>query len=85
MDNEFLATDEQIQIDWENHIKRVMVQGGWTCDVDDETKLGFIITDKNGKRHSRDYDKRTHSFVQLTDLDRKINLKCTKESNDSST
>lgn len=81
MENELLVTDEQIQMGWENSIKDMMIKAGWTCDVDDQTKLGFIITDKNNQRFCRDYDKRTHSFIQLA-MDQKINLKCTKESND---
>jgi hypothetical protein len=81
MENELLVTDEKIQIEWENYTKNMMIKSGWTCDVDDQTKLGFIIHDKEGKRHCRDYDKRTHSFIQLA-MDQKITLKSTKETND---
>jgi hypothetical protein len=69
------------QAEWEQSIRDMMIKVGWTCDIDDETKLGFIIKDKEGQRFCRDYDKRTHSFIQLA-MDQKITLKSTKETND---
>lgn len=47
------------QIKWEEAITRWMIQGGWIKDKDDDTTLGFIIIDNNGKKFCRDYNKKT--------------------------
>lgn len=79
--DEWLATNEQIQIDWENHIKKIMVKSGWICDIDNDEKLGFCF-EKDGAKQIRDYDKKSHTFVQF-DPDHKITLRVTRPCSDS--
>jgi hypothetical protein len=31
------------QAEWESSIKKMMVKAGWTCDVDSDKILGFVI------------------------------------------
>lgn len=52
------------QLEWEELIKKWMIDSGWQCDRDDETTIGFSFIE--GERHwIRDYDKKKRRFVQF--------------------
>ncbi len=60
------------QAEWEKSIKEYMVNGGWTCDRDDEKTLGFKFT-QGESEWIRDYDKKERRFVQF-DGNQRVNL-----------
>ncbi len=60
------------QDEWESFITEWMTRGGWVCDRNDETTLGFSY--KQGDSHwIRDYDKKNRSFVHY-DGNVRVNL-----------
>jgi len=59
---------------WERSIKKMMSDGGWTMDIDNDDKIGFVFMDEKGDKWIRDYDKKTRTFVHFNG-DHKINLK----------
>ena len=62
---------------WGKYLKDKMISLGWTCDIDNETTLGFSLID--GKAHwMRDYNKKTRSFVQMNG-NQVVNLRMSKE------
>ncbi len=65
------------QEEWEKEVMEFMIDGGWTCDRNDETTLGFSFVEEE-HRWIRDFDKKKRRFVQF-DGNRKLNLKATKE------
>ena len=63
---------------WEASIKRLMLEGGWTMDRDNETTLGFTFREDNGDEWIRDYDKKSRTFVHFNGS-QKINLVQSKD------
>lgn len=64
------------QAEWERLITEWMISCGWEKYMDDETTLGFTISE--GERTwSRDYDKTTRRFIHMEDTWR-VNLKPTR-------
>ena len=58
---------------WEDSVKHMMIEGGWTMDRDDDTTLGFVFREDNGDEWIRDYNKKSRTFVQFNGS-QKINL-----------
>lgn len=63
---------------WEDSIKRMMLEGGWTMDRDNENTLGFVFREDNGDEWIRDYDKKSRTFVHFNGS-QKINLIVSKD------
>ncbi len=62
--------------EWES-LKTQMESCGWTCDIDTDEKLGFIMKVDDDHEWIRDYDKKTNRFVQFNGK-QKINLMVSK-------
>ncbi len=52
------------QEEWENKIKKYMIDSGWNFEKDTETNLCFGFKE-NENHWMRDYDKKTHRFIQF--------------------
>lgn len=63
---------------WQDSIKKYMLSKDWILDRDDESTLGFYF-DEPPAKWIRDYDKKTHRFVQFN-ANKKLNL--IREKND---
>lgn len=50
---------------WEEKVIEYMTAHGWTCDVNDENRLGFVFKEDEEHEWTRDYDKKTRTFVQF--------------------
>lgn len=65
------------ELEWQESCKRYMLEGGWTLDKDDEKTLGFYF-DEPPAKWIRDYNKKTHRFVQFN-ANQKVNIKVSSE------
>ncbi len=60
------------QDEWEEKIIKYMTESGWVLQEDKQDSLNFGFVE--GEKHwMRDYDKKTHRFIQF-DGNQKINL-----------
>ena len=63
---------------WEEDVIQYMTSLGWTCDVNDDKRLGFILPVDENYEWIRDYNKETKRFVQFNGK-QKVNLVVRKD------
>jgi hypothetical protein len=52
-------------VNWEEAMIQHMTDKGWKCDVNDASRLGFSLYQDEKHEWIRDYDKKTHHYIQM--------------------